>query len=287
MRSRLARAIKKFPLHIVVITITFLWLLPSVAIFINSFRQPTAIRSTGWWHIFINPFDFTQYTIMNYVNVLEAQNLARSFRNSLIITIPATILPGLIASFAAYAFAWMKFPGRKILFSLVVGLLVVPLQMTFVPIFSVFTAWGINGTFLAIWLAHTGYGLPLAVYLIRNFMGALPKDLFETAYLSGASSFQAFWFIAIPLSMPVLASLAIFQFLWVWNDLLVALIFLGGTPRVAPLTVRVANLVDSLGASWYLLPAAAIVSLFLPMIVFFALQRYFVRGLLAGSVKGG
>ncbi|MFO7743549.1 MAG: carbohydrate ABC transporter permease, partial [Anaerolineae bacterium] len=210
----------------------------------------------------------------------------RSFRNSLMISIPATILPILIAAFAAYAFAWMKFRGRQVVFAIVVGLLVVPLQMTFVPVYSMFTRLGLTGTFVAIWLAHTGYGLPFAIYLLRNFFGSLPKDLFESAFLDGASYVTAFFRLALPLSVPALASLAIFQFLWVWNDLLVALIYLGGHPSVAPLTVRVAGLVNSLGADWHLLPAAAFISMILPLIVFFSMQRYFVRGILAGSVKG-
>mgnify|MGYP006309211985 CR=1 FL=1 len=158
--------------------------------------------------------------------------------------------------------------------------------MTFVPIYTVYNRVGLTGTFVGIWLAHTGYGLPFAVYLLRNFFGSLPKDIFESAFLDGASFFQAFWRLALPLSVPSLASLAIFQFLWVWNDLLVALIYLGGTRSVAPLTVTVANLVNSLGTEWYLLPAAAVVSMAVPLVVFFALQRYFVRGILAGSVKG-
>ena len=236
--------------------------------------------------MFVNPFDFTQWTLENYATVLAAQDLAISFRNSLLITIPATILPILIAAFDAYAFAWMEFPGRQALFSIVVGLLVVPLQMTFVPVYALFNRLGITGTFFAIWAAHTGYGLPFAVYLMRNFLGSLPKDLFESAWLDEASYWTAFWKLALPLSVPSLASLAIFQFLWVWNDLLVALIYLGGTPSVAPLTVRVANLVNSLGADWHLLPAAAFISMALPLVVFFSMQRYFVRGILAGSVKG-
>ncbi|HDQ73784.1 MAG TPA: carbohydrate ABC transporter permease [Chloroflexi bacterium] len=280
------KLLAKIPIHIIVITIAMAWMTPSVGVFINSLRSPQAIKSTGWWTVFRTPFDFTQWTLENYVTVLEAQGLARSFRNSLLISIPATILPILVAAFAAYAFAWMQFRGRQVLFSIVVGLLVVPLQMTFVPIYSVFTRLGLNGTFIAIWAAHTGYGLPFAVYLLRNFFGSLPKDLFESAYLDGASPFTAFTQLALPLSLPSLASLAIFQFLWVWNDLLVALIYLGGTPAVAPLTVRVAGLVDSLGADWHLLPAAAFISMLLPMIVFFSMQQYFVRGILAGSVKG-
>jgi alpha-glucoside transport system permease protein len=286
MTDKMKRLLAKFPIHIVVITIATVWMTPSVGVLINSLRSPQAIKSTGWWTVFQTPFDFTQWTLENYVEVLEAEGLARSFRNSLLISIPATILPILVAAFAAYAFAWMQFRGRQALFSIVVGLLVVPLQMTFVPIYSVFTRLGINGTFIAIWAAHTGYGLPFAVYLLRNFFGSLPKDLFESAYLDGASPFKAFIRLALPLSVPSLASLAIFQFLWVWNDLLVALIYLGGTPSVAPMTVRVANLVDSLGADWHLLPAAAFISMLLPMIVFFSMQQYFVRGILAGSVKG-
>jgi len=286
MTDKMKKLLAKIPIHIIVITIAMAWMTPSVGVFINSLRSPQAIKSTGWWTVFRTPFDFTQWTLENYVTVLEAQGLARSFRNSLLISIPATILPILVAAFAAYAFAWMQFRGRQVLFSIVVGLLVVPLQMTFVPIYSVFTRLGLNGTFIAIWAAHTGYGLPFAVYLLRNFFGSLPKDLFESAYLDGASPFTAFTQLALPLSLPSLASLAIFQFLWVWNDLLVALIYLGGTPAVAPLTVRVAGLVDSLGADWHLLPAAAFISMLLPMIVFFSMQQYFVRGILAGSVKG-
>jgi alpha-glucoside transport system permease protein len=284
--KHIIRNFPRFPIHVAVITITLVWMTPALGVLINSFRAPQEMTSSGWWTVFVNPFDFTQWTLQNYEVVLSAENLARSFRNSLIITIPATVIPILVAAFAAYAFAWMEFPGRRALFAIVVGLLVVPLQMTFVPIYEIYTSLGLNGTFLGIWLAHTGYGLPFAVYLLRNFFGSLPHEIFESAFLDGASYFTAFTRLALPLSVPSLASLAIFQFLWVWNDLLIALIYLGGTPDVAPLTVRVANLVGSLGAEWYLLPAAAIVSMALPMVVFFSMQRYFVRGILAGSVKG-
>jgi alpha-glucoside transport system permease protein len=286
MSDRFKKTLSRVPLHIAIITITLVWLTPSLGVFVNSFRSPQAMKTSGWWTMFVNPFDFTQWTVENYATVLATEGLARSFLNSLMITIPATILPILIAAFAAYAFAWMEFPGRRIIFSIVVGLLVVPLQMTFVPVFSLFNKLGITGTFLAIWAAHIGYGLPFAIYLLRNFFGSLHKEIFESAWLDGASYFDAFRHLALPLSVPSLASLAIFQFLWVWNDLLVALIYLGGTPSVAPLTVRVANLVNSLGADWHLLPAAAFISMILPILVFFSLQQYFVRGLLAGSVKG-
>jgi alpha-glucoside transport system permease protein len=191
-----------------------------------------------------------------------------------------------IAAYAAYALAWMRFRGREALFTLVIAALVIPLQMTLIPVLRLYTRVGLSGTFPAVWLAHTAYGLPLAIYLLRNFVGALPKDLFEAALIDGASPLTVFFRLILPLSVPSIASLAIFQFLWVWNDLLVALIYVGGTPSVAPLTVTVSNLVNSLGQNWQLLTAAAFVVMLPPMVVFFALQRYFVRGILAGAIKG-
>jgi alpha-glucoside transport system permease protein len=210
--------------------------------------------------------------------------MGRAFINSLLVAVPSTLLPILFAAFAAYAFAWMDFHGRQVLFAILVGLQVVPLQMTLIPIYKIYTALGLNGTFLGIWLFHTGFGLPYAIYLLRNFIGALPRDLFESAYLDGASLWTAFFSLAVPLSVPAIASLGIFQFRWVWNDLLIALIFLGGTTPV--LTYQISNLVSRFGTGWHLLTAAAFISMALPMIVFFALQRYFVRGMLAGAVKG-
>jgi len=212
------------------------------------------------------------------------RGMGRAFLNSLIVAIPSTILPILFAAFAAYAFSWMYFPGRQWMFALLVGLQVVPLQMTLIPISRLYAQLGLNGTFLGIWLFHTGFGLPYAIYLMRNFIGSLPHEVFESAYLDGASHWTAFFKLAIPLSIPAIASLGIFQFLWIWNDLLVALVFLGGEHPV--LTYQIGNMVTSLGSGWHLLTAAAFISMALPMIVFFALQRYFVRGLLAGSVKG-
>ncbi|MDF1519989.1 MAG: carbohydrate ABC transporter permease [Brevefilum sp.] len=210
--------------------------------------------------------------------------MGRAFLNSLIVTIPATILPILFAAFAGYAFAWMDFRGRYLLFAILVGLQVVPLQMTLVPILRFYKELGLNGTFLGVWLFHTGFGMPYAIYLMRNFLGGLPKDLFESAYLDGASHWTAFTKLVIPLATPAIASLAIFQFLWVWNDLLVSLVFLGGTTPV--MTYQISNMVTSLGAGWHLLTAAAFLSMLLPMIIFFSLQRFFVRGMLAGAVKG-
>lgn len=212
------------------------------------------------------------------------RGMGRAFLNSLIVAIPSTILPILFAAFAAYAFSWMHFPGRQWMFALLVGLQVVPLQMTLIPISRLYAQLGLNGTFWGVWFFHTGFGLPYAIFLMRNFIGSLPREIFESAYLDGASHWTAFYKLAIPLSVPAIASLGIFQFLWIWNDLLVALVFLGGQHPV--LTYQIGNMVTSLGSGWHLLTAAAFISMALPMVVFFALQRYFVRGILAGSVKG-
>jgi alpha-glucoside transport system permease protein len=211
--------------------------------------------------------------------------MGQSFLNSLIITIPGTVVPIMVAAFAAYAFAWMRFPGRNALFIFVVALLVVPVQMTLIPVLRLLTDLNLSGTFPAIWLAHTGYGLPFAIFLLRNFFGALPKELMESARLDGASNMRIFFRLVLPLSVPALASLAIFQFLWVWNDLLVALVYLQN-PELAPMTLTINNLVSSFGTEWQLLTAAAFISMALPLVVFFSLQRYFVQGILAGSVKG-
>lgn len=220
----------------------------------------------------------------NLTDLVNPRGMGRAFLNSLAVTIPSTILPIFVALFAAYAFAWLDFNGRYAIFAILVGLQVVPLQMTLVPVLRMFAGMGLNGTFLGVWLFHTGFGLPYAIYLLRNSMSALPKDLFESAYLDGATHWQVFKQIVLPLTMPAIASLAIFQFLWVWNDLLVSLIFLGGTKPV--MTYQISNMVTSMGAGWHLLTAAAFLSMLLPMIVFFALQKYFVRGMMAGAVKG-
>ncbi|HEX6127982.1 MAG TPA: carbohydrate ABC transporter permease [Candidatus Limnocylindria bacterium] len=260
-----------------------IWLLPTVALLVSSFRPSSEILTTGWWNAFTLPF---QFTLDNYQEVLSRDNMGTSFLNSLFITIPATVIPIMVAAFAAYAFAWMEFPGRNVLFILVVGLLVVPLQSALIPVLQFTTNIGLTGTFPAVWLAHTGFGLPFAIFLLRNFFGALPREMFESAYLDGASPTTAFFRLVLPLSVPAIASLVIFQFMFVWNDLLVALILVGGTQDVAPMTVTIANLVNSLGQGWDRLTAAAFISMALPLVVFFSLQRYFVRGILGGSVKG-
>lgn len=220
------------------------------------------------------------------VKTIHGEDLSDAFLNSLAVSVPATIIPILIAAFAAYGFAWMKFPGRRALFILVIAMLVVPLQIALVPILRDYVKLDLNGTFLAVWLAHTGFGLALATYLLFNYISSLPRDILESAFIDGASHFTIFIRLILPLSVPALASFAIFQFLWVWNDYLVALIFIGEKQEVKVLTMRLADLVGSRGSDWHLLTAGAFVSMILPLAVFFGLQRYFVRGLLAGSVKG-
>jgi alpha-glucoside transport system permease protein len=226
------------------------------------------------------------FTLENYQRVLTDNNMAQSFANSLLVALPATLIPMLAAALAAYALAWMRFRGRDLVLLGVIALLVVPLQMTLIPVLRLFTAFGLTGTFLGIWLAHTGFGLPFAIYLLRNFFAALPREMIEAALVDGASHVTIFFRLVLPTSGPALASLAVFQFLWVWNDLLVALVFLGGAPDVAPMTVTISNLVNSLGQGWHLLSAAAFVTMIVPLGIFFGLQQYFVRGILAGSLKG-
>ncbi len=232
------------------------------------------------------------FSLQNYRDVLTSERIDRAFINTFTVTIPATIIPILIAAFAAYAFAWMKFPGRQWLFALVVGLLVVPLQMSLIPLLRMYNEIGAtfgvpSKTYLGIWLAHTGFGLPLAIYLLRNYIGGLPRDIIESAQLDGASHFEIFIRLILPLSVPALASFAIFQFLWVWNDLLVALVFLGKGDDQIVLTSSLRELLGSRGDNWEILTSSAFISIIVPLMVFFSLQRYFVRGLLAGSVKGG
>jgi len=346
--------------------LVIVWTIPTMGIFVSSFRERDEIATSGWWKVFpyrdwkpvqeIDPkaegldpdtimtvegatgtfeefragihtpdgkrvtwignkrigrievqeqvwtVDWN-FTLDNYRQVLGGQefkftrpdgtveivpgdNMVGAFLNSLTVAVPSTVIPILIAAFAAYAFAWMKFPGRKWLFILVVALLVVPLQIALVPILRDYKTLNLNGTFLAIWLAHTGFGLPLATYLLYNYISSLPRDILESAFIDGASPFTVFTQLVLPLSVPALASFAIFQFLWVWNDYLVALIFLGGNPEFELVTQRMAAIVGSRGSEWHLLTAGAFVSMVLPLIVFFSMQRYFVRGLLAGSVKG-
>jgi alpha-glucoside transport system permease protein len=280
----LGRTLRRVALHGTLVVLMIIWLLPTIGLFVNSFRSSADITASGWWTAIFPP---TGLTLDSYAKVLGQTDIGSGFINSLFITIPATIIPIFVAAFAAYAFSWMNFPFRNALFVAVVGLLVVPLQTTFIPILRAYGDLGIAGDFLTVWLAHAGYGLPFAIYLLRNFMGSLPREVFESAAIDGASPVTAFFRLALPMSVPALAALAIFQFLFVWNDLLVAFIYLGSVrPENLPMTVQINNLVNQFGAGWELLGPAAFLSMALPLAVFFSLQRYFVRGITGGAVKG-
>ncbi len=285
-RYNLRRFLSGTTLRATIAIICFIWTLPTVGLFISSFRPAGAIRISGWWTVFETPFEFTQWTLENYLQVITSIGLGNAFVNSLIVTIPATAIPITIAAFAAYAFAWMDFPGRELFFTIIVALTVAPIQMTLIPVLRLHVATDLNGTFLGVWLAHTGFGIPMAVYLLYNFISQIPRDLIEAAAIDGASHFQTFTTLVLRVSVPALASFAVFQFIWVWNDLIVALVFLGTRSNVATVTAALSELIGSRGQDWHLLTAGGFVSIILPMVVFFSLQRYFVRGILAGSVKG-
>jgi len=279
--ERLVRMVSRGPLHIALIGIAVLWLVPTVGLALTSFRKPPAIASSGWWH------SFTQWdwTLHNYDSVITATGMGHAWVNSVIITVPATILPLTLGALAAFGFAWVPFPFRDTLFLIIVALMIVPIQTSLVPLLKLFANNGhLNNHYYGIWLAHTAFGLPLAVFLLRNFFVTLPKDLIEAARMDGASNLAIFRRIVVPLSVPALASFAIFQFLWVWNDLLMALIFVSD-PSKQPMTVRIPYLLSTYGQEYNLLAAAAFLLMILPLLVFFSLQRYFVQGLLAGSVK--
>ena len=273
------------PLRLSVFVICFLWTLPTLGLLVTSVRDPLNITTSGWWTALLHPFEANQWTLSNYETVIASDGMGDAFINSLIVTIPSVAIPITIAAFAAYAFAWIPFRGRGILFTIVVALLVVPIQMSLIPILQIYSAGNLYGSFLGIWLAHTGFGLPLAIFLLYNFMSQLPRDLFESAAIDGASHLQTFIRIVLPLSIPALGAIAIFQFLWVWNDLLVALVFLGPGADVRVLPTALYKLIGSRGGSWHLLTAGAFITMLVPLVVFLLLQRAFVRGILAGSVK--
>jgi alpha-glucoside transport system permease protein len=267
---------------ITLIVVCFLWLVPSIGLLITSFRTAEAALTTGWWTVILHPFQ--DWTIDNYTQVLN-EGGRNAFVNSLVVSLPATIIPIFIAAFAAYAFTFMEFPGRDFFFILIVGLLVVPLQVALVPLLKIYGNVGLQGTFASVWLAHAAFGMPLAIFILRGYMTTLPRGVIESAKIDGASHYQTFWRLIVPMSVPALASFAIFQFLWTWNDLLVALIFLGPGEKEV-LTVAVAGLVGQQQQGWQLVTAGAFISMVIPLLVFLSLQRYFVRGLTAGAVKG-
>lgn len=268
----------------IAITIAVLWTVPTFGLFVTSFREKADIRATGWWTSWRDP----SFTLDNYREALfgSSTSLATFFVNSIVITLPSVIIPISIALLAAYAFAWIDFRGRNLLFVAVFALQVVPIQVTLIPLLKQYVSWGLDGSFWVIWLSHSIFALPLAIFLLHNFMKEIPPSLVEAARVDGAGHVKIFFQVLMPLLTPAIVSFGIFQFLWVWNDLLVALTFAGGTPDVAPLTVRVAELSGTRGSAWELLSAGAFIMTVVPLVVFLALQRYFVRGLLAGSVKG-
>ncbi len=272
-------------LNIVIVLLVLLWTIPTLGLFVSSFRPPAEINTSGWWTALFSPFEST-WTLDNYRFVITEDGMGNAFVNSLLVTIPSTVIPITIAAFAAYGLAWMTFFGRKAMFIVIVGLMVVPLQMSLLPLFRMYNSLQLNGTWPGIWFAHTGFGLPLATYLLYGYIATIPRDMIEAAEVDGTTPMTKFIYLVLPVSVPAIASFTIFQFLWVWNDLLVALVFLGTSIDVALVTTRLSEMVGSRGQDWYVLTSGAFLTIIVPLIVFFSLQRFFVRGMMAGSVKG-
>ncbi|HET7029908.1 MAG TPA: carbohydrate ABC transporter permease [Candidatus Limnocylindrales bacterium] len=278
--ARILRSLNRTPIHIFLGIIAVVWLAPTIGLLITSFRPRTDIQSTGWWQV----LGTLNFTASNYGDVLNANGMGQSFINSLIIAIPSTLLPLAVCSLAAYAFSWLRFPFRDTIFLVIVALMMVPVQVAFLPIQQLFKPFALTQGFIGIWLAHTAFAIPFGVFLLRNFFITLPRDLIEAARIDGSSTMGVFRTIIVPLSVPAIAAYGIFQFLWVWNDLLMALIFVGNSANL-PMTVKITTLLGTYGTEWHLLAASAFLLMFVPLAVFFSLQRYFVQGLLAGSVK--
>jgi alpha-glucoside transport system permease protein len=278
--ERLVKFISRTPVHVGLLFVAVIWLVPTVGLAVTSFRPRGEIQSSSWWSALTD----WSFTLHNYSEVLEKANMDKAFVNSIMITVPSTLLPLALAAAAAYAFSWISFPFRDTIFLLIVALMVVPVQMALVPLLTLFRDLGIANWFGGIWLAHTAFGLPLGIFLLRNFFITLPRDLIEAARVDGASNLRIFLKVVLPLSVPALASFGIFQFLWVWNDLLMAIIFIQNGDLL-PMTVRINQMQTTYGGEWHLLSAGAFLLMIVPLGVFFALQRYFVQGLLAGSVK--
>ncbi len=282
LSERIARIVGRSPVHIILVAMALVWLIPSIGLLVTSFRPSSDMRATGWWDI----STWTNFTLDNYQRVIEAEGMGGAFINSLWIVIPSTILPLIIASMAAFALAWVKFPFRDTIFLIIVALLMVPVQIGFIPLVAGMRDSGLPllTTYAGVWLAHTAFALPFGIFLLRNFFITLPKDLIEAARIDGASNWAIFRTIVVPLSVPAIAAYGIFQFLWVWNDLLMALVY-AQRNAIQPMTVKVTQLLGTYATEWSLLAAAAFLVMAVPLIVFISLQRYFVQGLLAGSVK--
>jgi alpha-glucoside transport system permease protein len=280
--ERLARIVSKSPVHIILGLVGLIWLIPSLGLLITSFRPSADMRATGWWTVLVEP----RFTLANYERVISAEGMGGAFLNGLWITIPSTIGPLIVASMAAFALAWVRFPFRDTIFLVIVASLMVPVQIGFIPLVTMYRESGLPmlDTYAGVWLAHTAYALPFGIFLLRNFFITLPKDLIEAARIDGASNWNIFRTIVVPLSVPAIAAYGIFQFLWVWNDLLMALVYVQRN-SLQPMTVKVTQLLGTYATEWSLLSAAAFLIMIVPLIVFFSLQRYFVQGLLAGSVK--
>ena len=268
--------------------LALIWLLPTIGLLITSVRERTEAQRTGWWDVILNPLS-QKWELGSYASVLSESDLGRSFISSLAVTIPATILPLLFAAYAAYGFTFLTFKGREFYFALIIGLLVVPLQGALVPVLKMFisftekTGIEISGQYAAAWFVHSAFAMPLAIYILRNYMMTIPNSLIEAARVDGASNFTIFWRLVLPISVPALASFAIFQFLWVWNDYLIAFVFVGSERPV--LTYTLLSLLGTYGEGWQQVAAGSFISLSIPLLVFFSLQRYFIRGLTAGAVK--
>jgi alpha-glucoside transport system permease protein len=280
--ARVRHALRRVPVHVTVAIVMAIWLIPTLGLIVNSFRTVRDMSQAGWWTTLFPPAGFT---LASYETIFQTPGFSNSIINSLLITVPATVLQVVIATFAGYAFAWMRVRGRDLFFLVIVGLMVVPVQLTFIPVLKLFAATGLAGSFIAVWLAHAGYGLPFQTYLLRSYIGSLPKDIFESADIDGANHVVKFWRIVVPMSIPAIAANVIFVFLGVWNDLLIAVTYLGQSAN-RPLTVFIGQQTTSLGGNWQILTAAAVIQMALPLAVFLGLQRYFVRGISAGAVKG-
>ena len=277
--SRLIRLAAKAPVYILLVAVGLLWLVPTFGLFLTSLITPSQINSSGWWEVVLTP---SLATLENYRTIFENDAIPSALLTTVWVSLGGTVLPIMVAALAAYAFAWLEFPGRDWLFLVVVGLLVVPLQMALIPIFSLYADLGLFDTVIGLILFHTAFALPFAIFLLRNFFIGIPRDLLEAARIDGASELRIFVRVILPLGLPAIASLAIFQFLWVWNDLLVALTFGRNTQ---PITVAIFSQMREFSANLQVIAPAAFISLAIPLVVFFAFQRYFVQGLLAGSVK--